>query len=662
MNELETQLYRFLGPLFVGAASLIEEDEASLDKVVDGVRLALDRLRWRMLAEVDFWVVEIRSEFVVTCRLFGEASQYTFYRVPYTFDVATFEVEFGEWEQIQQVGEFQTLSGEPLEEMAARLEEEASSPGPSDPSPEGGGELTEGWLPEGTSQNDLDDGDFAWVSDKYRKASKAEKEKMNKGQHRKLPFKIHGEVNVDGWKAAWNAVAHGGGRGLKSYAGGPSKAEVLKKLRNAKPKGIKINDDNTITTVEEAPHPLPQGERGVTEDRTKAFGGSLLTVEDRPIVEEMGQDEDGRPYLVFVGTALVDNAISGNLKFYDAESNDRIMAMTNAYIEEGGISTVYSRHGKAVPGPLGDLPVGLPVGKVTGPLWRDGDRIKYKARISATAEGKDVMVLIEDGVMKFTSIRSRYGSYKLVPKKVNGREVEAVVEAVIHGIDLAEEPGIAGAGIDAILAEELRIETIEKQEDTMDWNEVTLEALRKERPDLVEALIEDRQAAAELETLRKQVAELQGNLQSAGEALETAKTEHDAALKALTEEKDGEIAKLTEKLAKGEIEAAITEALEGKAHASALRRALRFGFVLVEDDGEQWVKPPESVDEVTDRLAQAEKFVKQLTEELAGEGGDSFKGKVDARPDNEDNDKGSEPTAGPLTEETMSDIQRLAAG
>lgn len=656
MNELETQLHRFLGPLFVSAAALIEEDEPALDRVVDGVRLALDRLRWRMIDEVDFYVLEIHTEFVVVQRYIEDRGLW-FYKVPYTFDLETYEVEFGEWEQILRVSEFQTLSGEPLEEMSARLQEEARGLGcavPTNP-------LLEGWLPEGTSQNDLNDGDFAWVSNKYRKVGKAEKEKMNKREHRKLPFKIHGKVNVDGWKAAWNAVAHGGARALKSYAGGPSKADVLKKLRNAKPKGIKINDDNTIATVEEAPSPGPSPHgRGESGDRTREFGGSLLTVEDRPIVEEMGQDEDGRPYLVYVGTALVDNAISGNRKFYDAESNDHIMAMTNAYMEEGGIVTVYSRHGKAVPGPLGEMPVGLPVGKVVEALWRDGDRIKYKARISATAEGKDVMVLIEDGVMKYTSIRSRYGSYKLVPKKVNGQEVEAVVEAVIHGIDLAEEPGITGAGIDAILAEELTIETIEKQEDTMDLKELTLEALRKERPDLVEELLKDRQLAVELETLKEQATELQGSLQSAEEALGKAKSEHEAALTALTEEKDAKIKELTEERDKGKIEAAISEALEGKEHAGALRRALRYGFVLVEADGEQWIKPPETVAEVAEKVTQAASFVKHLTEELVSEDGDSFKGKMDAQ--GKGDDEKSQQATGPLTEETMSEIQRLAAG
>ena len=197
----------------------------------------------------------------------------------------------------------------------------------------------------------------------------------------------------------------------------------------------------------------------------------------------------------------------------------------------------------------------------------------------------------------------------------------------------------------------------------MDLKELTLEALRKERPDLVEELLKDRQLAVELETLKVQVTELQESLQGAEEALEKANGEHEAALTALTEEKDAEIKELSGELDKGKIEAAITEALEGKEHVAALRRALRFGFVLVEEDGEQWIRPPETVDEVEEKLEQAEKFVKHLTEELSVKDGDSFKGKVDTKGEKgAGDDEESQQASGPLTEEIMDEIQRLAAG
>lgn len=85
-----------------------------------------------------------------------------------------------------------------------------------------------GWLPAGTSQGDLDDGDFAWLSDAY----KAGKEAKSSG--RKLPYKIHGTVNVDGWKAAWSRAHQDG----TDFSGGPSQAAVIAKLAKDKPKGV----------------------------------------------------------------------------------------------------------------------------------------------------------------------------------------------------------------------------------------------------------------------------------------------------------------------------------------------------------------------------------------------------------------------------------------
>lgn len=74
------------------------------------------------------------------------------------------------------------------------------------------------------TESELDDGDFAWISDD--------------GKTRKLPFKVHGQVFEDGWKAAWNA-AHGS-RGGMNFSGGPSQGEVLAKLLQHKPEGVEV--------------------------------------------------------------------------------------------------------------------------------------------------------------------------------------------------------------------------------------------------------------------------------------------------------------------------------------------------------------------------------------------------------------------------------------
>lgn len=94
-------------------------------------------------------------------------------------------------------------------------------------------QLNKGWLPAGTSQGDLDDGDFAWLSDAY-KAGKA-----SKSEGRKLPYKIHGKVNEAGWRAAWAAV--NGSHGGTDFGGGPDMAAVKAKLLADKPKDIQIS-------------------------------------------------------------------------------------------------------------------------------------------------------------------------------------------------------------------------------------------------------------------------------------------------------------------------------------------------------------------------------------------------------------------------------------
>lgn len=83
------------------------------------------------------------------------------------------------------------------------------------------------------SESELDNGDFAWIS--------------NDGKVRKLPYKVHGKVYEDGWRAAWNA-AHGS-RGGMDFSGGPSKDQVLRKLLAAKPAGIEAAKSDDAESV-----------------------------------------------------------------------------------------------------------------------------------------------------------------------------------------------------------------------------------------------------------------------------------------------------------------------------------------------------------------------------------------------------------------------------
>lgn len=97
--------------------------------------------------------------------------------------------------------------------------------------------IEKGWLPAGTSQDDLDDSDFLWLSNKY-KADKT----SSKSAGRKLPIAIHGKVSVRGWMAAWAALH--GSRGGVNFGGGPSREQMIAKLKSRKPSGVTIEGDH----------------------------------------------------------------------------------------------------------------------------------------------------------------------------------------------------------------------------------------------------------------------------------------------------------------------------------------------------------------------------------------------------------------------------------
>jgi cation transport regulator len=204
-----------------------------------------------------------------------------------------------------------------------------------------------------------------------------------------------------------------------------------------------------------------------------------------PTLEEEG---DGDGTLRFEGTALVDNFVSSNRRFFSKEFNDLAMGLSNdrAALPNKAI-TVFSRHGRAVGGFLA-LPTGLPIGKVVeSGLFREGDRIKYRAKVVPTAEGLDMQVLIQHGVMRATSVRM----YEVADKarKMDGKEVIEMLSGVVYGIDFAEEAGIDGAGINRILEEapQWDEEEIPEEEGNMALEDLTLEELIEGRRDLLDA-------------------------------------------------------------------------------------------------------------------------------------------------------------------------------
>ncbi len=237
--------------------------------------------------------------------------------------------------------------------------------------------------------------------------------------------------------------------------------------------------------------------------------------------------DDGR--LRFEGVALRFNTLSANSWFYGENMVRESVERTNRWIAEGNICTMYATHGKAL-GSMFSLPTESPIGKYTE-FFLEDDKMMYRGQISPTEEGKDIMTLIEDGVIIHTSIRSNMFEAEPVTMSINGEDVEvmAVQHAIINGVDFCDQPGVAGAGITKIF--ESAPTFVTHSEDNMDMKELTLEALRAERPDLLNAAV----------------------------------VEHLALFQGQIQEKDAEIARLTEELAavkEGQIDPETVTALE----------------------------------------------------------------------------------------------------
>ena len=220
------------------------------------------------------------------------------------------------------------------------------------------------------------------------------------------------------------------------------------------------------------------------------FGQGIIT-------EELSLPEALSKGLNYEGIALMDNIISqqgtGSERFYSPEFNDLCMEYTNAYMALGHTITVYNKHGSAYGGAFA-MSSKNPVGKITKPLWRDGENILYKAFISPTSEGKDLIQLYYDGIVKETSVRmNEVTSFTQTiedvgddgEKEVTGY-LEVMMNAKIIGVDFCDEAGIIGAGVTK--PENLAFDFSEESEESdMDWEELTLEELESN----AKALLDD---------------------------------------------------------------------------------------------------------------------------------------------------------------------------
>jgi len=290
------------------------------------------------------------------------------------------------------------------------------------------------------------------------------------------------------------------------------------------------------------------------------------------VAEELSLSEALSNGLHYEGIALIDNIISqqgtGRERFYSPEFNDLCMENTNAHMELGHTITVYNKHGSAYGQGFYGMPTKNPVGRVTKPLWRDGDVIRYAAFISPTSEGRDLIQLYYDKVVRETSVRMNEVTGFTQPiedvnadgeKEVTGY-LEVMVNAKIIGIDFCDEAGIIGAGVfkPEELGRDISTLDVKGEESDMDnWENVTLEEIESNARDLL-----DEYLAKHLDAAKEQIKALETELADTKTALAKATKAPDPNVKLQEHvaELTGLLSESNAKLSKYEFDLAVLKA------------------------------------------------------------------------------------------------------
>jgi Escherichia/Staphylococcus phage prohead protease len=216
-----------------------------------------------------------------------------------------------------------------------------------------------GWLPDGMTQGDLDDGDFAWLSDAYKAGNES------KTDGRKLPYKIHGTVNERGWRAAWTRVHQ---MTAADFAGGPSQDATIAKLLRDKPAAVNV--------APRAAH------RGGIEIRNSADTWHGADLEIRAV------EGDG---MTFEGYAAVFNRDSEPIAQGGATFIERIRpgAFKKSLSERGANIRMFLNHNA-------DNVLATTRAKTLS-LAEDDTGLKVTAKLPETQAGKDLSTLIQRG-------------------------------------------------------------------------------------------------------------------------------------------------------------------------------------------------------------------------------------------------------------------------
>lgn len=274
---------------------------------------------------------------------------------------------------------------------------------------------------------------------------------------------------------------------------------------------------------------------------------------------------EGKPRRVRFKEAMTAGVINGNKRRYPVPVLEAAVAELATHLHES------AGQGRAIQVLLGEAehPSDKPTRRSnlleTITRWDevtfDGQNVSITGTILETSKGKDILTLMEGGVLPGASMRG-YGNSKIV--KEGGTKIEEITELHITGFDLVLEPSFEN------VAE--FIESI--QEDDMDREEVL--TLLQDNPEIFEGITEaqvKKMGETQLKALEEKLREALGIDEKANIA-ETLKATTDKARKFDESEKqaviDAAIDEVTQDLPFGEkLNKLFVEAVKGGEYADA---------------------------------------------------------------------------------------------
>lgn len=339
---------------------------------------------------------------------------------------------------------------------------------------------------------------------------------------------------------------------------------------------------------------------------------------------EILESEQGKPFR-FKGIAMIKNSLSGNGRHYSDKLVEATVNNVKSIIESSGSYplSVMADH----PGMVSNKTL-TTVGKIVD-MYLDGDNAIIEAEIANTSIGKDVQELIRGKFVEGLSIRA--SKAKMKKMNINGKMVNDVLEMELQGVDLVTNPGVKGAkvldiiesnqsnsGLFISIEEEEIIEPVSiKEENKLNYSEIVLEELKKQRPDLVAVLKNEFKPVLESELqvdkLQESVDNLTTEKNTLQESLDTLKGEKEVlesdlkSVKESLETKEKELKAIQESEEKAKRDAHIAESIGKLKFADSVKEKLK-----------EKVSVLESTEEIDKVLESEVEFLNMVIQESTG--------------------------------------------